>query len=109
MAEELHTQPGALHSCRREKGLLNGSSQRFQTMVLVIIDLVSFNINNKNHSHEITVKLKRKIVLAVSNFSGLSVQILDLKFFLPKNKLIKLNFSFFEKVALYFYTHFINK
>lgn len=53
-------------------------------MVLIIIDLVSFNINNKNHGHEITVKLKRKIVLAISNFSGYLSKYLIYNFSFPE-------------------------
>lgn len=39
-------------------------------MVLLTIDLIFFNINNKNHGHEITVKLKGKTARAVDHFSG---------------------------------------
>lgn len=38
-------------------------------MGLVIIDPGFFNINNENHSHEITMKLKGKIVIAIHDFS----------------------------------------
>lgn len=48
--------------------MLKGVCQRFQIMVLVIIDLVFFNIN-KNHGYEITMKLKGKILIA-DDFSG---------------------------------------
>lgn len=58
------------YSCRRENHeLLKGFFQRLQIMGLVIIDPGFFNINNENHSHEITMKLKGKIVIAIHDFS----------------------------------------